>query len=146
MFGETGALDNGAITRTQQRLFRTIQAVKHMQPRPALALFGGDVVHNGARGAAAVTMTRWALLLSLRKHRLMISLLSRCCTPPPPRHSCPPAATLLPRAPPAGLEFLETLGGFTPMALSRLWAEPASGYRVAAALLSALPMPKLYVW
>lgn len=45
--GENGALDNASITKTQQRLFRVVAALNAVSPAPQLALFGGDIVHNG---------------------------------------------------------------------------------------------------
>ncbi|KAI7845459.1 hypothetical protein COHA_001009 [Chlorella ohadii] len=45
--GETGELDNASITRTQQRLYRAVAAINAVRPPPQLAVFGGDVVHNG---------------------------------------------------------------------------------------------------
>lgn len=44
---ETGPLDNAAVTRTQQRLWRAVRAVNAISPAVDLVLFGGDVVHNG---------------------------------------------------------------------------------------------------
>lgn len=44
---ENGPIDNESISKTQQRLWRAVQALNAITPRPRLALFGGDVVHNG---------------------------------------------------------------------------------------------------
>ncbi|KAL4422745.1 hypothetical protein ABPG75_008942 [Micractinium tetrahymenae] len=87
---ETGPLDNAAVTRTQQRLWRAVHAVNAMDPPPDLVLFGGDVVHNG--------------IARLRE---------------------------------LGLD----AGG-----LRRLLAEPVNGFKIAAAVLSQLRSPRLYVW
>ena len=45
--GENGQLDNASILKTQQRLWRVVQALNAVRPAPQLALFGGDIVHNG---------------------------------------------------------------------------------------------------
>lgn len=47
--GETGQLDNAAITRTQQRFYRAVRAINAIAPPPQLAVFGGDVVHDGLK-------------------------------------------------------------------------------------------------
>ncbi|KAL4448928.1 hypothetical protein ABPG77_007645 [Micractinium sp. CCAP 211/92] len=87
---ETGPLDNAAITKTQQRLWRAVRAVNAMQPSAGLVLFVGDVVHNGVS--------------RLRE---------------------------------LGLD----AGG-----LRRLLKEPTNGFKIAAAILSQLQAPRLYVW
>lgn len=87
---ETGPLDNAAITKTQQRLWRAVRAVNAMQPPADLVLFGGDVVHNG--------------IARLREL------------------------------------------GLDAAGLRRLLKEPTNGFKIAAALLSQLRAPRLYVW
>ena len=44
---ESNELDNLSVTRTQQRLWRVVKAIHAIKPRPDLALFLGDIVHNG---------------------------------------------------------------------------------------------------
>ncbi|GAB4824110.1 hypothetical protein N2152v2_011156 [Parachlorella kessleri] len=44
---ESNEVDNLSVTRTQQRLWRAVKAIHAIKPRPDLALFLGDIVHNG---------------------------------------------------------------------------------------------------
>ncbi len=44
---ESNEVDNLSVTRTQQRLGRGVKAIHAIKPRPDLALFVGDIVHNG---------------------------------------------------------------------------------------------------
>lgn len=44
---ESNALDNESVLKTQQRLWEVVGRVRRAAPRPHLALFLGDVVHNG---------------------------------------------------------------------------------------------------
>ncbi|PSC72992.1 metallophosphoesterase [Micractinium conductrix] len=54
LFSETGQLDNTAITRTQQRFWRAVHAANAVRPPASLALFAGDVVHNGIKYLATL--------------------------------------------------------------------------------------------
>ncbi|KAL4440238.1 hypothetical protein ABPG75_003239 [Micractinium tetrahymenae] len=44
---ENGAIDNASISKTSESMYRAIQNLNAVTPRPELVLFGGDVVHNG---------------------------------------------------------------------------------------------------